>query len=279
MDVVFIIAEAGVNHNGNFTLACELALAACEAGADAVKFQTFKTEKVVTKKAMLAEYQMESCKPGDTQFDMIKKLELSYDEFSKLKKYCDSIGIMFLTTPDEFESADFVENIVDIYKIGSGEVTNLPFLEHIAAKGKPVILSTGMSDIEEVKKAACAITKNQKNVNSKYPPLTLLHCVSCYPAEFSDVNLKAMLAMKKELGFPVGYSDHTMGIETALGAVAMGAAIIEKHFTLDKKMEGPDHKASLEPCELKKMVSSIRNLEKAMGNGIKKPAKSELPTR
>jgi N-acetylneuraminate synthase len=279
MDSVFIIAEAGVNHNGNLKTAFELVDAAKDSGVNAVKFQTFISEKLVSKSAGLAEYQAESGNPDETQMDLLKKLELPHEDFKKIKEYCDKTGIMFLTTPDEFQSADYIFDLVEIYKIGSGELTNLPYLKHIAGKNKPVILSTGMSFMEEIKAAVKAITENQNCQSSIFPPLTLLHCVSNYPAKLEDVNLNAISAMKTEFGIPVGYSDHTMGMESALGAVALGATVIEKHFTLDRNMEGPDHKASLDPTELKIMAHSIRNLEKALGDGIKRPAENELPIR
>ena len=268
---VFIIAEAGVNHNGDIRLAYKLVDAAKEAGADAVKFQTFKAENVVSKIAEKAEYQRETTNFKESQYQMIKKLELSFEDFVKIKDYCDKKGIIFLSTPFDYESVDFLENLVPLYKIGSGEITNLPFLEYIAKKGKPIILSTGMSTFGEVEEAIKTII----NLNSSLL-LVLLHCVSNYPAKYEDVNLKAMLTLKEAFKLPVGYSDHTLGIEIAIAAVALGAKVIEKHFTLDRGLPGPDHKASLEPDELKKMVKAIRNVEKALGSGIKKPAQSEL---
>ncbi|HHE04901.1 MAG TPA: N-acetylneuraminate synthase [candidate division WOR-3 bacterium] len=270
-DRVFIIAEAGVNHNGDIRLAYKLVDAAKEAGADAVKFQTFKAENVVSKIAEKAEYQRETTNSEESQYEMIKKLELSFEDFVKIKDYCDKKGIIFLSTPFDYESVDFLENFVPVYKIGSGEITNLPFLEYIAKKGKPIILSTGMSTLGEVEEAVKTII----NVNSSLP-LVLLHCVSSYPAKYEDVNLKVMLTLKEAFELPVGYSDHTLGIEIPIAAVALGAKIIEKHFTLDRGLPGPDHKASLEPDELKKMVKAIRNVEKALGSGVKKPAQSEL---
>lgn len=279
MNEVFIIAEAGVNHNGSVELARKLIDAAADAGVDAVKFQTFKSEKLVSKAVAMAKYQAENTNSSETQLEMIKKLELSYDEFSQLREYCDLVGIKFMTTPDEEESSDFIYNLVDIYKIGSGEITNLPYLKHIAAKSKPIILSTGMSTIAEVSKAVDAIRSVHTKIESKFPPLTLLHCTTDYPVAFDDVNLRSMLTLKNTFHLPVGYSDHTMGIEVALGAAAIGASVIEKHFTLDRKMDGPDHKASLEPGELKAMVSAIRNLEKAMGDGVKRPTDDELAMR
>ena len=268
---VFIIAEAGVNHNGDIRLAYKLVDAAKEAGADAVKFQTFKAENVVSKITEKAEYQRETTNSEESQYEMIKKLELSFEDFVKIKDYCDKKGITFLSTPFDYESVDFLESLVPLYKVGSGEITNLPFLEYIAKKGKAIILSTGMSTLGEVEEAVKTII----NVNSSLP-LVLLHCVSNYPAKYEDVNLKAMLTLKEAFELPVGYSDHTLGIEIAIAAVALGAKVIEKHFTLDRGLPGPDHKASLEPDELKKMVKAIRNVEKALGSGVKRPTQSEL---
>jgi len=282
---VFIIAEAGVNHNGSLELAHKLVDVSKEAGVDAVKFQTFKAENVVSKTAEKAEYQKKTTGTAESQFEMIKKLELSFKDFEKIKQYCDKKGIIFLSTPFDYESADFLENLVPLYKIGSGEITNLPFLEYIAEKGKPIILSTGMSVLGEVEEAVNTII----NANSSFfdtshfslftshpSPLTLLHCVSNYPANFEDINLKAMLTLKEVFKLPVGYSDHTLGIEIPIAAVALGAKVIEKHFTLDKNLPGPDHKVSLEPDELKAMVKAIRNVEKSLGNGIKRPIQSEF---
>ena len=268
---VFIIAEAGVNHNGDIRLAYKLVDAAKEAGADAVKFQTFKAENVVSKITEKAEYQRETTNSEESQYEMIKKLELSFEDFVKIKDYCDKKGITFLSTPFDYESVDFLESLVPLYKVGSGEITNLPFLEYIAKKGKPIILSTGMSTLGEVEEAVKTITKVDSSL-----PLVLLHCVSNYPAKYEDVNLKAMLTLKEAFELPVGYSDHTLGIEIAIAAVALGAKVIEKHFTLDRGLPGPDHKASLEPDELKKMVKAIRNVEKALGSGVKRPTQSEL---
>ncbi|MCD6472937.1 N-acetylneuraminate synthase [Candidatus Aerophobetes bacterium] len=284
-DKCFIIAEAGVNHNGSLELAYKLVDVAVKAGVDAVKFQTFKTENVVSKNAEKADYQKKTMGTGESQFEMIKKLELPFEDFKKIKKYCDKKGIIFLSTPFDYESADFLESLVPLYKIGSGEITNLPFLEYIAEKGKPIILSTGMSTLGEVEEAITTIinvnpsffdTSHLSPLTSHASPLTLLHCISNYPAEYEDVNLKAMLTLKEAFKLPVGYSDHTLGIEVPIAAVAMGATIIEKHFTLDKNLSGPDHRASLEPDELKAMVKAIRNVEKSLGDGIKRPTQSEL---
>ena len=259
MSEIFIIAEAGVNHNGDIKLAKQLIATAKSAGADAVKFQTFKAENLVSKAAPKADYQKQVTPTDESQLEMLKKLELSFNDFKELKTYCMEKGILFLSTPFDFESIDFLETLeMPIYKIPSGEITNLPYLMKIARTGKPVILSTGMSDLEEVGLALEVLQSNGTRTT------TLLHCNTQYPTPFEDANLKAMLTLKKRFGFPVGYSDHTLGIEAALAAVALGAKVIEKHFTLDKRMEGPDHKASLDPQELKVMVSSIRNIEVAV---------------
>ncbi len=290
-DYCFIIAEAGVNHDGSLGVAYKLVDAAKEASADAVKFQTFKAENVVSKNAEKAKYQKKTTDAGESQFEMIKKLELSFNDFAKLKEYCDKKEIMFLSTPFDYESVDFLEDLVPLYKVGSGEITNLQFLEYIAKKGKPIILSTGMSTLGEVEEAidtiinanpSFFISATHHSSFSIHPssiagyPLILLHCVSNYPASFEEVNLKAMLTLKKAFKLPVGYSDHTLGIEIPISAVALGAKVIEKHFTLDKNLPGPDHKASLEPQELKAMITAIGNAEKALGKGIKKLNKSEL---
>lgn len=268
---VFIIAEAGVNHNGDINLAKKLIDVAVEAGVDAVKFQTWKTELLVSKKASQAEYQIENTGIKESQFDMLKRLELSYDEFIELKKYCDSKNIMFLSTPDEFESADFLANLQDIFKIGSGELTNLPYLKHIGNMNKKVILSTGMGNLGEIEKAITVLI----NADTKKENITLLHATTMYPTPMNEVNLNAMLTIQKAFNMNVGYSDHTMGIEVPIAAVALGAKVIEKHYTLSREMEGPDHKASLEPNELKEMVNAIRNIEVALGNGEKLPQVSE----
>lgn len=268
---IFIIAEAGVNHNGNINLAYKMVDEAKKAGADCIKFQTFKTEKIIYKEAKKAEYQKKNTDNKETQYEMVKKLELTYDEFEKLKKYCEEKEIMFLSTPDEEESLNFLidELNMEIVKIGSGEITNYIYLEKIAQKNKPIILSTGMSTLGEVEKSLEIIRKynNQK--------ITLLHCTTNYPCPVEEVNLKAMLTLKEAFKLDIGYSDHTLGIEIPIAATALGATVIEKHFTLDKNLDGPDHKASLEPLELAKMVEAIRNIEKALGNGIKQPNASE----
>ena len=265
----YIIAEAGVNHNGSFELACRLADAAKDAGADCVKYQTFKSENLVSKDAQKAEYQKKTT--GDSsQQDMLKKLELSYDSFVRLKEYCDKIGICFLSTPFDFESIDFLNSLdMPFWKIPSGEVTNYPYLVALAKTGKPVVMSTGMCEMNEIADAIKVLKDNGTK------DIKLLHCNTEYPTPFEDVNLTAMKTMREAFGVEVGYSDHTKGIEVPIAAVALGATIIEKHFTLDRNMEGPDHKASLEPQELKQMVCSIRNIEKAIGTGDKTPSASE----
>jgi len=271
MKRVFIVAEAGVNHNGRLDLAYQLVDVAKDAGADAVKFQTFKAENMVSKLANKAEYQKKTTGSDRSQLEMIKKLELSFEDFVKLKKYCDKKGIMFLSTPFDYQSIDFLYNLIDIYKIPSGEIINYPYLKHIAAKNKPIIMSTGMANLGEIEEAISIISA----VNPKVK-ISLLHCTTNYPTSYEEVNLKAMQTLAVAFKLPVGYSDHTLGIEVPVAAVAMGAKVIEKHFTLDKNLSGPDHKASLEPNELKKMVKAIRNIEKALGDGIKRPNKSEI---
>jgi len=269
---VYIIAEAGVNHNGDINLAFKLCDEAKKAGVDAVKFQTWKTENLVTKSAPLATYQENNItSKGDSQFEMLKKLELSYNEFIELQKYCNKIGVRFLSTPDEDESLEFLSGLnLDFIKIGSGEVTNIPYLRKIGEKKQPVVLSTGMSNLADVERAYNTL------ITAGAVSVTLLHCTSNYPCPMDEVNLKAMQTLKDAFKCEVGYSDHTMGIEVPIAAVAMGATMIEKHFTLDKDMEGPDHKASLDPQELADMVTAIRNIEVALGDGIKKPNKSEV---
>lgn len=266
---VYIIAEAGVNHNGSYELACKLVDEAKLAGADCIKFQTFKSENLVSHKAKKADYQKKTT--GDSsQLDMLKNLELSYDEFINLKNYCDEKGITFLSTPFDQESIDFLNTIdMPFWKIPSGEITNLLYLEALAKTGKPVVMSTGMCEMGEIEAAIWIL--QEKGAGE----IKLLHCNTEYPTPYEDVNLKAMETMAKAFGLDVGYSDHTRGIEVAIAAVALGACIIEKHFTLDRNMEGPDHKASLEPQELAAMVSGIRHIEKALGNGDKTPSASE----
>ena len=267
---VLIIAEAGVNHNGSLSLAKNLADKAKEAGADYVKYQTFNPSNMVSKYAAKAEYQKQTTDSKQSQLDMLEELMLSYDEFVELKEYCGQIGIGFLSTSFDLDSTEFLARLgCEIWKIPSGEVTNYPYLVDIARKHQPIILSTGMCDEEDI---AAAIEVLKSNGAGK---ISLLHCTTEYPTPFEDVNLKAMCTMRDIFGLEVGYSDHTRGIEVPIAAVAMGAKIIEKHFTLDKNMKGPDHKASLEPDELKQMVDSIRNIEKALGSGTKRPAESE----
>ncbi|QZY54312.1 N-acetylneuraminate synthase [Crassaminicella profunda] len=265
----FIIAEAGVNHNGNINIAKMLIDAAVEAGVDAIKFQTFKADGLVTKKAPKAEYQKETTGSGN-QYEMLKKLELSMEEHLTLKEYCHKKGILFISTPFDFESVDLLEKLnMPLYKISSGDLTNIPLLKYIAKKNKPIILSTGMANLGEVEDAVECI----RNISNS--ELTLLHCTSNYPTNYKDVNLNAMITLKNAFKLEVGYSDHTLGIEIPIAAVAMGAKVIEKHFTLDRYMEGPDHESSLEPEELKEMVKSIRNIENAFGDGMKKCNKNE----
>ena len=270
MGHVFIIAEAGDNHNGNFELALRLVDQAVEAGADCVKFQTFVTEQVISKFAEKAEYQKENTGSEETQFEMVKKLELSFDQFREIQQYCKKRGILFLSTPFDLESIDFLQQIeIPFWKIPSGEITNLPYLEKIAATGKEIVLSTGMCTMEEIGQALRILRDRGAG------KIILLHCNTEYPTPYCDVNLRAMNTLKERFGVEVGYSDHTRGIEVPIAAAACGAKVIEKHFTLDKNMEGPDHKASLEPKELKEMVQAIRNIEAAMGSKEKFPTDSE----
>ncbi|CEG12897.1 conserved hypothetical protein [groundwater metagenome] len=266
---VFIIAEVGVNHNGDINLAKKLIDAAKDADCDAVKFQTFKAENVVTENAERAGYQVKNIGGDETQRDMLKKYELRYDNFIELKKYCDEKGIIFLSTPHSEDAIDFLENLVPAYKFGSGDLTNIPALEYAAKKRKPMIIGTGMATMDEVKEALNAIYAQGNE------EVVMLHCTTNYPCALEEVNLRAMQTMQKQLNCLVGYSDHTNGIIVPVMAVAMGACVIEKHFTHDKNLSGPDHKASLEPDELKEMVNAIRDAEKALGSGIKAPAESE----
>jgi N-acetylneuraminate synthase/N,N'-diacetyllegionaminate synthase len=266
---VFIIAEAGINHNGSLINAKKLVDIAVKAGADAVKFQTYKAENVVISKVDSAEYQKKNTGKKLTQLELIKKYELRYGDFESLKKYCDKKKIIFLSTPHSFDAIDFLEKLVPAYKIGSGDLINIPFLKHVAEKNKPIILGTGMATLIEVKKAI-RIIKKQGNNN-----IIILHCTTNYPAAYEDVNLNAMVTMKKEIKCVVGYSDHTLGFTVPIIATALGAKIIEKHFTIDKKLSGPDHKASLELDELKEMINEIRKTEKILGRSDKKPTKSE----
>lgn len=275
-----IIAEAGVNHNGSVDLALRLIDAAVAAGVDVVKFQTFLPEQLVTADAPKAKYQIANTGDGvQSQCQMLRQLALPLDQYARLKDYCDQAEIEFLSTPFDFESADCLEPLVRRYKVPSGEVTNLPFLEYLSAKAKPLILSTGMSTLEEVAAAVETIQACQHPSDETQPPLTLLHCCTDYPCRYEEVNLQAMATLRSAFGVPVGYSDHTLGIEVPIAAVAMGAEIIEKHFTLDPDMPGPDHKASLSARQLKEMVRAIRNCEHALGDGVKRPTASEGPMR
>ena len=268
----FIIAEAGVNHNGSVELAKKLVDAAKEAGADAVKFQTFKTKNLVTKNARKAEYQIKNS-GEESQYEMIKKLELSPDEFWEIAKYAEDKGIIFLSSPFDAESVDLLDEIdIPAFKIASGEITNFPLLKCIAKKQKPVILSTGMSTIGDVEEAINLIEKYNDDI-------ILMHCLTNYPAKKEDANLNVIKTLEYAFKRPVGFSDHTSGIEMSVAAVALGSCVIEKHFTIDKNLPGPDHKASLEPHELSEMVKAIRNIEKGLGNGIKKPTNDEIKIR
>lgn len=270
MEKVYIIAEAGDNHNGDFNTALKLVDVAKRAGADCVKFQTFVTEEIISKYAEMAEYQKKNTGKEESQFEMVKRLELSFDEFRKIKEYCDRVGIQFLSTPFDLKSVDFLNELgVPFFKIPSGEITNYPYLIKIAHTGKPVVMSTGMCEPDEI---LAAINVLENNGGGE---ITLLHCNTEYPTPLKDVNLYAMRTMKKMFGKKVGYSDHTKGIEVPVAAVALGACVIEKHFTLDKNMPGPDHKASLEPDELGRMVKNIRNIEIALGDGVKRVSESE----
>lgn len=270
MERVLVIAEAGVNHNGSLEIAKRLVDAAKESGADIVKFQTANLKSLVSKFAPMAEYQKQNTGKEEAQIEMLRKLLLSYEEFKELADYCKQREIQFLSTPFDIESIHFLNSMVEVWKIPSGEITNLPYLIEIAKTDKKIILSTGMSNIEEVGNAVKILEKYGAK------DIVLLHCTTQYPTPYEEVNLRAMLTLKEKFGVSVGYSDHTRGIEVPVAAVAMGAVVIEKHFTLDREMEGPDHKASLEPNELKQMVMEIRNIEKAMGNGIKQPSTSEI---
>ena len=270
MEKVFIIAEAGVNHNGSIELAKRLIDRAAEAGADAVKFQSFKAENLVTKTAKKAEYQETATGVAENQFQMIKKLELDYEKHGELMKYCQEKGIMFLSSSFDLASIDLLHKLeLEIFKIPSGEITNLPYLRKIGKLKKKVILSTGMSTLGDIEQALDILRENGTD------DITVLHCNTEYPTPMKDVNLNAMNTIRDAFKVEVGYSDHTLGIEIPIAAVALGATIIEKHFTLDKTMEGPDHRASLEPNELKAMVTAIRNIENAMGDGVKELTESE----
>lgn len=268
-----IIAEAGVNHNGSMSLAFELIDAAKDAGADLVKFQTFKAVELVGETAEKASYQKSTTDPGETQFEMLKKLELSRENHLELMRYCEEAGIEFLSAPFDIASIDLLHDLgVKYFKIPSGEITNYPYLQAIARYNISIIMSTGMADMDEILAALDVLVSHGTDKNN----ISVLHCNTEYPTPFEDVNLKAISTMRETLGLPVGYSDHTRGIEVPIAAVALGATIIEKHFTLDRALPGPDHKASLEPHELKAMVKAIRNIEQALGGGQKRPSPSEL---
>ncbi|MGD0222984.1 MAG: N-acetylneuraminate synthase [Terriglobia bacterium] len=272
MPHVFIIAEAGVNHNGSIDLALRLVDAAKASGADAVKFQTFRADLLATRSAHKAPYQERTTQDSESQFEMLERLELDAAAHQRLINHCRQIGIQFLSSPFDVQSADLLATMnVPLYKVPSGEITNLPFLQHLARKGRPLILSTGMSTLGEVEEAVHVLQAAGAS------QLTLLHCVTEYPAPYAEVNLRAMQTLKTAFGLPVGYSDHTPGIDIAIAAVALGAEVIEKHFTLDRSLPGPDHAASLEPAELQQMVAAIRHVEVALGTGIKAPATCELP--
>lgn len=271
--VTTIIAEAGVNHNGSIQTAKKMINAAVEAGTDFVKFQTFKAEKLVIQSAEKAKYQKNLTDKGESQYDMIKKLELDRAAHEELIEHCTKKGIHFLSTAFDRDSIDLLAELnIPLYKIPSGEITNLPYLRHVGRMGKPVIMSTGMSTLDEVRTAMNVLLDSGVKKNQ----ITILHCNTEYPTPMEDVNLKAMITIKDELGVAVGYSDHTLGIEIPAAAVVLGATVIEKHFTMDRTLTGPDHAASLNPYELKDMVTVIRNIEKAMGDGVKKPSLSEI---
>lgn len=271
---ITIIAEAGVNHNGSMELAKKMVEKAKEAGANYIKFQTFQPEKLVSKYADKAEYQKKTTGNGESQLEMLKKLALTQEDFCELKDYCEQVGIGFISTPFDLESIDFLESLdVDFWKIPSGEITNLPYLIKIAKTGRPIVMSTGMCQMEEIEDALTWLK------NSGAGEITLLHCNTQYPTPMEDVNLYAMQSLKRQFRLSVGYSDHTQGIEVPIAAAALGATVIEKHFTLDQTMEGPDHRASLEPEELAAMVRSIRNIEKALGSGEKGVTPSEMKNR
>ena len=274
MSRVKIIAEAGVNHNGNIIIAKKMIDFAKEAGVDYIKFQTFIPENLVSKYAKIAEYQKIATVSDESQLQMLRKLMLSKNEFIELSDYCKATSIGFISTPFDLESVDFLNSFnMDFWKVPSGEITNLPYLVEIAKTGKPIILSTGMSDLDEIDAALNVLHSNGAG------KITLLHCNTQYPTPIEDVNLNAMLTLKDRYKCDVGYSDHTLGIEVPIAAVALGATVIEKHFTLDRNMEVPDHKASLEPNEFKSMVSAIRNIEKALGTGNKVVSPSETENK
>ncbi len=269
-DRCLIIAEAGVNHNGRLDLALQLCDAAKEVGADVVKFQTWKTENLITRNVAQADYQKKNTGTSELQFNMLKKLELSYESFKKIKAHCDEIGILFASTADEPESLDFLTNLgIPFIKVGSGDIGNVSFLEYMGTKGLPVILSTGMSILADVDISINALRKGGAS------DITVLHCTTNYPCPYQDVNLNAMLTLRDAFHLPIGYSDHTIGRDVAIAAVALGAKVIEKHFTLDRNMEGPDHLASTEPKDFIDLVKGIRIVEECLGNGVKAPTNAE----
>lgn len=271
MSRVLIIAEAGVNHNGDINIAKQLCLAAKKAGADVVKFQTWITERIITRNVAQAEYQIENTNNRQTQFSMLKSLELSFEQFKQIKAYCDEIGIQFASTADESESLDFLVDLgIPFIKLGSGEIGNIPYLRYVGSKKIPVIMSTGMSTLGNVEKSIQALRDGGAT------NITLLHCTTNYPCPYDSVNLKAMETLRVAFGCKVGYSDHTIGISIPTAAVAMGATVIEKHFTLDRNMVGPDHIASTEPAKFREMVDAIRNVECALGTGMKTPDRTEI---
>lgn len=268
-----VIAEAGVNHNGDPELARRLAHEAASAGADAVKYQTFDAERLASEHAPKAAYQLKTTDPSESQREMLRALQLPAEEYERLARLCRELGILFLSTPFDEQSADLLEPIVPAFKLGSGEVTNLPLLRHVAAKGKPMILSTGMSDLVEVRAAVAAVR------DAGDPPLVLMHCVSSYPTPVDSANVRAVVTIAEATGLPVGYSDHTEGLEASLAAVALGACAIEKHFTLDRSLPGPDHRASLEPSDLRRLIAAIREVEASLGDGQKHPRPVEAANR
>ena len=265
-----IIAEAGVNHNNSIDQAIALCDEAKRAGADVVKFQTWKTDSIITKNVSMAEYQKNNTSNSKSQYEMLKELELPYEGFRIIKEHCDKIGITFASTADEEDSLDFLLKLgIPFIKVGSGDIGNISFLRYIGSKGLPVIMSTGMSSLADVDISITALKEGGAR------DITLLHCTTNYPCSFEDVNLRAMITLRNAFHLPVGYSDHTLGTEVSVSAVALGACVIEKHFTLDRSLEGPDHAASIEPEEFKRMVDQIRNTEKALGDGIKRMTLSE----
>lgn len=277
LNKVLVIAEAGVNHNGDISMAKKLIDAACEAEVDFVKFQTFNSKKLVSRSAKKAKYQQENTKDtSESQLKMLQKLELSREDHFELIAYCETKGINFLSTGFDLESLEFLNELgIPLFKIPSGEITNLPYLRKIASFGKPTVLSTGMANMAEINEAIAELLSEGLTLKD----LTILHCNTEYPTPMEDVNLRAMQTIGDAFEVAIGYSDHTLGIEVPVAAVALGARVIEKHFTLDRGLKGPDHLASLEPGELKEMVRSIRNIEMAMGNGIKEPSKSEVKNK